>query len=109
MSENKDVLESSRESASARILCLPHAVRQMSRPERMISTAEVRQAIETGEFVEDYPDDPRGHSCLVLGRGADGRPIHVVCSPGSEYLAIITAYLPSEAEWQSNFRKRKNS
>ncbi len=109
MSENKNVLNSVRESASARILYLPHAVRQMSRPERMISTAEVRQAIETGELVEDYPDDPRGHSCLILGRGADDRPIHVVCSPRSEYLAIITAYLPNQAEWQNNFRKRKNS
>ena len=109
MTENKDVLNSVRESASERILYLPHAVRQMSRPGRMISTAEVRQAIETGELVEDYPDDPRGHSCLVFGRGADGRPIHVVCSPRTEYLAIITAYLPSEAEWQDNFRMRKNS
>ena len=109
MSENTDVLNSVRESASARILYLPHAVRQMSRPDRMISTAEVRHAIETGEVVEDYPDDPRGHSCLILGYGADGRPIHVVCSPRSEYLAIITAYLPSEEEWQDDFRKRKNS
>jgi hypothetical protein len=109
MSENTDVLNSVRESASARILYLPHAVRQMSHPDRMISTAEVRHAIETGEVVEDYPDDPRGHSCLILGYGADGRPIHVVCSPRSDYLAIITAYIPSEEEWQDNFRKRKNS
>jgi hypothetical protein len=46
---------------------------------------------------------------LILGSGADGRPIHVVCSPRSGYLAIITAYIPSEEEWQDNFRKRKNS
>ena len=98
-----------RESASARILYLPHAVRQMSRPDRMINTAEVRHAIETGELVEEYPDDPRGHSCLILGYGSDGRPIHVVCSARSDYLAIITAYLPSEEEWQDNFRKRRKS
>jgi hypothetical protein len=81
MSENMDVLNSVMESASARILYLPHAVKQMSRPNRMISTAEVRHAIETEELVEEYPDDPRGHSCLILGYGADSRPIHVVCSP----------------------------
>ncbi len=71
----------------------------------MIRTQEVRQAIETGNLVEDYPADARGHSCLVLGSAA--RPIHVVCSPKEEYLAIITAYLPREDEWTNNFSKRK--
>ena len=32
-------------------------------------------------MVEDYPDDSRGHSCLMLGFGKGGRPIHVVCAP----------------------------
>ena len=35
-----------------------------------------------------------GHSCLLLGRGEEGRPIHVVCSAKDEFLAIITAYVP---------------
>jgi hypothetical protein len=30
-------------------------VRQMSRPSRMISPAEIETAINTGELVEDYP------------------------------------------------------
>jgi hypothetical protein len=28
-------------------------------------------------ILEDYPDDQRGESCLVLGRAGD-KPIHVV-------------------------------
>ena len=96
-----------RKSAAKRIVYLPHAVRQMSRPDRMISISDVRNVIERGELVEDYPEDVRGHSCLILGHGADGAPIHVVCSPKSDYLAIITAYLPSLQEWEHDYRKRK--
>lgn len=74
----------------------------------MIRTQEVREVVEAGNVVEDYPSDARGHSCLLLGFGSADRPIHVVCSPKEEYLAIITTYLPHEDEWTSNFSKRKN-
>ena len=62
--------------------------------------------IERGEVIEDYPEDVRGHSCLILGFGDDLRPIHIVCSPKDEYLALITAYLPDEDEWSDDFRVR---
>lgn len=72
----------------------------------MIEPGEVRSVIEDGEIIEDYPDDSRGHSALLLGRGLGGRPIHVVCSPKDEYLAVITAYLPDKREWSEDFRMR---
>ena len=78
----------------------------MSRPDRLITTAEIRKVVERGEVVEDYPEDVRGHSCLMLGFGEGGRAIHVVCSPKDEYLAIITAYLPDAGEWSDDFRVR---
>jgi hypothetical protein len=62
--------------------------------------------VKHGEIIEDYPEDVRGHSCLMLGYGDGNRAIHVVCSPKEEYLAIITAYLPDEDEWSDNFRVR---
>jgi hypothetical protein len=96
-----------RRAADQRILFLPHAIRQMSRPVRMITPAEVRTVIETGEVIEDYPDDPRGHSCLMLGRGEGDRVIHVVCAPKDDFLAIITAYVPSEDEWEQDFKVRR--
>lgn len=98
-----------RQAAQQRILFLPHAVRQMARPDRMITPAEVREVVEAGDVIEDYPDDPRGHSCLVLGRGESGRVIHVVCAPKEAFLAIITAYLPLEDEWEKNVTVRKSS
>ena len=98
-------LERVRTAARARILYLPHAVRQMARPERLISANEVEQVVLEGDLVEDYPDDVRGHSCLLLG-APDGRPVHVVCSPRAQYLAIITAYLPEPTQWSPDFRRR---
>lgn len=101
------IVKSVREAAKKKILFLPHAVKQMSRLDRMISTTEVRQTVEKGEVIENYPEDVRGHSCLILGYGNNRRPIHVVCTPKEDYLAIITAYLPDPEEWEDNFRKRK--
>jgi hypothetical protein len=56
-------------------LFLPHAIRQMSRPLRMISSNEVEAVVCRGETIEDYPNDPRGHSCLMLGFGEAGRAV----------------------------------
>lgn len=98
-----------RKSAKKKCLFLPHAVRQMSRPDRMISPQEVKAVVMKGEIIEDYPNDPRGHSCLMYGKVSAHRTLHVVCSPKEEYLAIITAYLPSVDEWEDNFKKRKRS
>ncbi len=85
---------------------MPHAIRQMSRPDRLITTSEIHRVIDVGEVIENYPEDMRGHSCLILGFGDDSRPIHIVCSPRDEYLALITAYLPDEDEWSDDFRTR---
>jgi hypothetical protein len=101
------ILENVRDAAQKRLLFLPHAIRQMSRPLRMISSNEVEAVISGGEVIEDYPNDPRGHSCLILGFGESGRAVHVVCSPKDEYLAIITAYLPDPDQWSEDFRQRR--
>lgn len=78
----------------------------MSHPERMITPGEVESVLLRGEAIEDYPTDPRGPSCLLLGFTDDAHPIHVVCSPKDEYLAIITAYRPDPEQWSPDFRRR---
>ena len=65
------ILERVRTAAVKRLLFLPHTIRQMSRPDRMITTKDVENVIMMGEVIEDYPDDSRGHSCLILGAGTD--------------------------------------
>ena len=101
------MIERVRQAARQRLLFLPHAVRQMARPDRMIQPREVRLVVERGDLIEDYPDDVRGHSCLLCGEGNGGRRVHVVCSPKDHYLAVITAYLPSEAHWADDGRTRR--
>jgi hypothetical protein len=106
MNENTDVTIQVRAASAKRRLYLPHAIRQMAKPDRMITTNEARAVIEHGEVIEDYPDDPRGHSCLMLGYGEMNRPIHIVCAPKDHYLAIITAYVPEPDKWSHDYRVR---
>ncbi len=90
--------------AKKKILYLPHAIRQMSRPDRVIGNEEVKKVVLFGEIIEEYIDDARGESCLMCY--IDNRAIHVVCSAKDEYLAIITAYLPDPMLWSKDFTKR---
>ena len=101
-----DIRTEVRAAASRHILFLPHAVRQMSRPDRMITAPEVEHVVRTGDLVEDYPEDIRGHGCLLLGFGDTGRPVHVVCAPKKDYLAIITAYIADPSQWSGDFKRR---
>ena len=101
-----EILIQVRAAAQQKVLFFPHALRQMVRPDRMIGRTEVLRVIAEGKDIEDYPKDARGHCCLLFGFGDRERPIHVVCAPRWDYLAIITAYLPDEDEWSNDFRKR---
>ena len=76
------------ESARQKILFLPHAIRQMSRPDRMITVPDVRRVVTSGEIIENYLEDARGHSCLLVGADRQGRWIHVLAEitiPGDHY------------------------
>jgi hypothetical protein len=52
------IMDDSRRAAKKKLLFLPHAIRQMSRPERMITPQEVERVVKTGELVEDYQKWP---------------------------------------------------
>lgn len=75
----------------------------------MFTGQEVRRVIARREIIENYPHDARGHSCLMMGIGDLSRPVHVVCTPKTDYLAVITAYLPDPEEWAPGFRIRRQS
>ena len=45
------ILEDVREAAQKRLLFLPHAIRQMSRPQRMITQSEVGIVVTKGELI----------------------------------------------------------
>jgi hypothetical protein len=67
---------------------------------RGISLQEIREAIQQGFMVEDYPHDKYGPSCLVFGLTALSRPLHIQCSyPSRPLVKIITVYQPNPREW----------
>jgi hypothetical protein len=100
-------LEEVRKTAKKRIIYTEHAVDEMNTEEEIISTKEVSQVIFQGEVIEDYPEDKKGHSCLIFAMTDKGRPVHVICSPKEEYLGIIPAYVPTEDKWEKTFKTRK--
>ncbi len=73
-----------------------------------IHPKEVRQALQSGEIIEEYPEDRPYPSCLVYGRTRQGRPLHIVCAPvpEEETLIVITVYEPNPKRWV-NFRQRR--
>lgn len=75
--------------------------------QRHISVFDVEDAVLSAraEIIEDYPDDPRGPSCLILGFTSDARPFHVQLSY-PPHVAVVTAYEPNTEEW-TNSRTRK--
>ncbi|MBI1770298.1 MAG: DUF4258 domain-containing protein [Bacteroidetes bacterium] len=81
-----------------------HAVEKMI--ERKIDDAEIQEAIENGEIIEEYPKDKYGPTCLIYGLTKVRRPLHVLISY-SEPLWIITAYEPKESEWINYTTRRE--
>jgi hypothetical protein len=75
--------------------------------QRRIKAEDIEQAVKTGMIIEDYPEDRRGLSCLILGLVGES-PLHVVCGRlDADELLIITAYEPDPAEWESDGKTRK--
>ena len=76
--------------------------------QRGISIDDVRRLLETGEVIEEYPDDVPYPSRLVLG-WLESRPIHVVAAdnPLKAETIVITVYEPDSAHWEVRFRRRR--
>ena len=50
----------------------------LERQADQLTIAEIETALLDGEILEQYLDDVRGESCLILGF-ANETPIHIVC------------------------------
>lgn len=82
------------------------AVRRML--QHRISSGQVREALERGERIEEYPDDVPLASYLVLGEGG-GRMLHVVAADDEVRgeTIVITTYEPDPNEWEADLKTRK--
>jgi hypothetical protein len=92
----------------SRLVFRVHAIQRMF--QRVISEAEVRHVISTGEIVEDYPGDTPYPSRLVLGWHGR-RPLHVVVADNADDKEniVITVYEPDLSEWEPDFKRRKTT
>ena len=74
---------------------------EVEREVEAITIDDIKTAILNGVLLEDYPNDPRGPSCLMLGTAINKRPLHVVLTilHQIEEVLIITVYIPTPPKW----------
>ncbi len=83
-----------------------HALERML--ERGISRAMVKQALLTGEIIEDYSDQKPYPGALFLG-WVQGKPLHVVIAfdDSSGLCFIITTYEPDLEHFEEDYKTRR--
>lgn len=87
------------------IIFPPYVLKRMI--ERNIPVDAVRDVLENGEVIEEYPaDEPPRY--LILG-WSGVRPIHVVGEddPVTGETIAVTVYEPDINLWKDNFTKRR--
>ena len=99
---------------SLRKLCTPenieitlHAAKRLE--QRGILLNDVFSCIQTGEIIEQYPDDYPYPSCLILGMAINQKFLHVVIGSNMATIWIITAYFPDTKKWEYDFKTRKET
>jgi hypothetical protein len=105
--EERLLIEIQHQFARGEWVYTKHAVDRVI--ERGIWSYEVKEAIGTGEIIEDYPKDKYRPSCLILGWTKKKRPLHLQVSyphPG-EKIKVITLYEPNLKKWKEGFRERR--
>ena len=85
-----------------------HAVQRMF--QRAITADDVRNVLESGGIIADYPDDTPYPSALVFGV-VRGFPLHVVVArhPNNRECIVVTVYIPDPLLWNEDFKTRRRS
>jgi hypothetical protein len=95
------------QNAQAMFLMTAHADEECTEDDILLS--DVKRALSGGEILEQYSDrqDLRGDSCLLLGHGKDGTPIHLVVARNqADKLIVVTAYRPMPPKWVNERTRR---
>ena len=75
--------------------------------QRNIKPQDIRNAIDYGIIIEDYPDDYPYPSCLILGLTISQKSLHVVVGSNGQLANVITAYYPDPDKWDHELKTRK--
>ena len=107
-SDEKSILERiSQLAARGKYRLTDHALEEML--EDSVSSLDLLHSISQSTLLENYPDHKRGPCCLIFGRTALGRSVHIVCTTDAPILIIITAYVPRPPKWSSPTQRGKKS
>lgn len=100
------MLEADNLMKSQKLVFRVHAIQRMF--QRQISEEEVRYIVESGEVIEQYPEDTPFPSKLMMGWSGK-KPLHVVVADNiiEAELIIITVYEPTLDKWEPDFKRRK--
>ena len=82
-----------------------HCLERMQ--ERDISISDVESCLQTGEIIEDYPDDFPLPSCLIYGHTKENKILHIVVGSDGNIIFFITAYFPSTDKFEKDLKTRK--
>ena len=76
---------------------------------RGIAQSAALAVLQTGDRIEDYPQDLPYPSALLMG-WAEGKPLHVVAAfdADHDWGYIITAYKPDLQHFGRDYRTRKS-
>lgn len=74
-----------------------------------ITISEIEECFKNGtiQIIENYPEDQRGHSFLLLGYTDKKKAVHFVCAQHEETLIIITIYRPDPRLWVQDKERKK--
>ena len=82
-----------------------HCLERMQ--ERDISINDVESCLQTGEIIEDYPDDFPHPSCLIFGYTKENKVLHIVVGSNGDTIFFITAYYPNTDKFETDLKTRK--
>lgn len=91
--------------SESKILWTQHCLQKMQ--ERDISRADVKNVIQNGIVIENYPDDFPNPSCLIFGHSIQGGILHIVAGCDNMNIYIITAYSPDTKKFEADLKTRK--
>lgn len=74
-----------------------------------LAIVAVLEETPNGETIEDYPNDPRSPSCLVLLTLGEGSIVHAVWAfdGRTDRAILITVYRPDPNRWSDDFKQRR--
>jgi hypothetical protein len=74
----------------------------------ILTVSDLEFALSDCAIIEQYPDDPRGESCLVTGLTPEEKSVHVVCGKNpAGHLILITVYIPTMPKWRDPYTRNR--